>query len=573
MAKFNFKKNRNSLEEKPGKPVLPDVPDALCMKCPACGQTLFTAEVEENHSLCPACGHHFKMTARQRVDLVCDEGSFTAFDGGVKSGDPLSFPGYAAKLKDYAARDIEEVLCGRGNIEGQPCCVFAMNPEFMMGSMGSATGEKITRLFEYALRERLPVVGFTLSGGARMQEGMLSLVQMAKTSGAVKYHSDAGLLYITVLCDPTTGGVTASFAMEGDILLAEPGALVAFAGPRVIEQTLRQRLPKNFQRAEFLLEKGFLDAVIPRGKMKATLAQILRLHTGEAGLTTDPAPQEPVPEQTDAVTTEANDAPEAAPKTADAYEVVRRAREPGRPSGKALIKALCSEFIEMRGDRRFADDHAIIGGVGRMGGKPVTVIAHEKGGDINERARRNFGMAHPEGYRKALRLMKQAEKFGRPVLCLVDTSGAYCGIGAEERGQGQAIAENLMEMMTLGVPVISILLGEGGSGGALALAVADRVWMMENSVYSVISPEGCASILYKDATKAGEAANCLKITPPDLLQLGIIDDILPEWDFSLLKERLGGIFAVLGRLPADELRRQRYQRFRRMGRTAPEAEE
>ncbi len=568
MAKFNFKKNRNSLEGRPGKAPPPDVPDALCVKCPACGRTLFSAEVEENFSQCPACGNHFKMSAEKRVEMVCDEGSFTAFDAAVKSCDPLGFPGYGAKLKAYEAKGLEEVVCGRGCIDGQDCCLFAMNPEFMVGSMGSATGEKITRLFEYALREKLPVVGFTLSGGARMQEGMLSLMQMAKVSGAVKYHSDAGLLYVTVLCDPTTGGVTASFAMEGDILLAEPGALIAFAGPRVIEQTLRQRLPKSFQRAEFLLEKGFLDAVIPRHKMKATLAQILRLHA-------DDAAEMPAAE-TETVAEEAAEDPEAKtggePGQRSAYEVVQKAREPGRPSGKAMIKAVCSEFIELRGDRRFADDHAIIGGVGRMGGRPVTVIAQEKGNDIAERAKRNFGMAHPEGYRKALRLMKQAEKFGRPVLCLVDTSGAYCGIGAEERGQGQAIAENLMEMMTLGVPVITVLLGEGGSGGALALAVADRVWMMENSVYSVISPEGCASILYKDSTKAGEAADCLKMTAPDLQALGIIEDILPEWDYRLLKERLNATYTALCRLPADELRMQRYQRFRRMGRISPENE-
>ena len=242
---------------------------------------------------------------------------------------------------------------------------------------------------------------------------------------------------------------------------------------------------------------------------------------------------------------------------ANAYDILQTARAADRPSGKYYIEKLCTDFMELRGDRRFGDDPAIIGGVGSIGGQPVTVIAQEKGADLKERSHRNFGMAHPEGYRKALRLMKQAEKFRRPVLCLVDTSGAFCGIGAEERGQGQAIAENLMEMMTLQVPVISIVLGEGGSGGALALAVADQVWMMENSVYSVISPEGCSSILWRDAARVKEAAECLKITPTDLLERGVIERIVPEVPrekvVPTLKNWLGETFASLLALSPQEL--------------------
>ena len=254
---------------------------------------------------------------------------------------------------------------------------------------------------------------------------------------------------------------------------------------------------------------------------------------------------------------------------ASAYETLPKARDPKRPSGKAFIKNLCEDFIELRGDRRFGDDHAIIGGIGTLNGAPVTVIAQEKGEDLEDRARRNFGMAHPEGYRIALRLMKQAEKFRRPVLCMVDTSGAFCGIGAEERGQGQAIAENLMEMMTLRVPILTVVLGEGGSGGALALAVADQVWMLENSVYSVISPEGCSSILWKDASRVKEASEALKSTAGDLQSLGIIDKIIPEGPgdavFATLKQELAAAFAQLSSLPVDELCDNRYNRFRAIG--------
>ena len=250
-----------------------------------------------------------------------------------------------------------------------------------------------------------------------------------------------------------------------------------------------------------------------------------------------------------------------------AFDILQAARAPQRPTGKDFINRLTEDFIELHGDRSFGDDGAVIGGIGRVGGEIVTVIALEKGHDTGERVERNFGSAHPEGYRKALRLMKQAEKFGRPVLCFVDTSGAYCGIGAEERGQGHAIAQNLMEMMWLKTPVLSILIGEGGSGGALGLAVADEVWMLENAVYSVISPEGCASILWKDAARAPEAAECLRITAPDLLRLGVIERIIPEEEgmFAALAEQIAGFFSRRKLLPGEALASARYQRFRKMG--------
>lgn len=251
------------------------------------------------------------------------------------------------------------------------------------------------------------------------------------------------------------------------------------------------------------------------------------------------------------------------------YDRVKLARDSGRPTGLDYIRNIFKGFIEFHGDRRYADDPAIVGGIAYLNGNPVTVIAIEKGHTAKERTYRNFGAPHPEGYRKALRLMKQAEKFGRPIICFIDTSGAYCGIGAEERGQGQAIAENLMEMSTLCVPVISVLIGEGGSGGALALAVADRVWMLQNAVYSVISPEGCASILWKDSTKAETAAASLKLTAEDAKSLGVVERILSEKEIgkkefysrirTLLTEELSELSNDL------DLIGKRYDRFRRIG--------
>lgn len=250
-----------------------------------------------------------------------------------------------------------------------------------------------------------------------------------------------------------------------------------------------------------------------------------------------------------------------------AYEKVCAARAKGRPTAMKFIEEIFTDFIEFHGDRRFSDDKAVVGGIAKIGNESVTVIGLEKGVSVKDKVARNFGSANPEGYRKALRLMKQAEKFNRPVICFVDTSGAFCGIGAEERGQGLAIAENLMEMMTLKTPVISILIGEGGSGGALALAVADEVWMLENSVYSVISPEGCASILWKDAKKVEEASESLKLTSHDLKELGVIERIIPEDKgyaevFTLIKEALIEVLEKEKKLSVEELTEKRYARFR-----------
>jgi len=248
-----------------------------------------------------------------------------------------------------------------------------------------------------------------------------------------------------------------------------------------------------------------------------------------------------------------------------AYERVSQARAKGRATTVDYIENIIGNFMEMHGDRRFADDGSIIAGIGTLGDMSVTVIGVEKGKNVKERGLRNSGSAHPEGYRKALRQMKLAEKFCRPVICFVDTPGAFCGVGAEERGQGQAIAENLMEMMTLKTPIISIVIGEGGSGGALALAVADEVWMLENSVYSVISPEGCAAILWKDGSKANEAAECLKLTAEDLLKFEVIEKIIPEDEkiFKTIKQELIRTFEK--NKSEKELTEKRYKRFRKIG--------
>lgn len=279
-----FKKPKNELESiaKEKKSTVASFPDELCISCPSCKKALFKEDINESSGVCPSCGHYFKIGARARIELIADKKSFSEHDKKLTSTNILAFPEYDEKI-DKAKKESKEseaIITGVCSIGGYECAIFVMEPRFIMGSMGRIVGEKITRLFEYATKKELPVIGYTVSGGARMQEGILSLLQMAKVSGAVKNHSDAGNLYVTVLTNPTTGGVTASFAMLGDIIIAEPKALIGFAGPRVIEQTMRQKLPPNFQKAEYLLETGFVDAIIDRREQKEYLKKVLKIHAG-----------------------------------------------------------------------------------------------------------------------------------------------------------------------------------------------------------------------------------------------------------------------------------------------------
>lgn len=286
MALMNFLKPKNRLEEggRDAAPVQRDNGEPE-KNCPNCHKDIPLSRLWANHIVCP-CGYHFRMKARQRIQMIVDKDSFHELYAAVKAENPLDFPGYQEKVETVriASGEEEAVVCGTAAIGQQRCCLFVMEPYFMMGSMGSAVGEKITALFEFATQNRLPVVGFTVSGGARMQEGLLSLMQMAKTSAAVKRHSDVGLLYIAILTDPTTGGVTASFAMEADIILSEPGATVGFAGARVIEQTTKKTLPAGFQKSEFVLEHGFIDGIIPRSGQKQYLDELLKMHDRRAVL-------------------------------------------------------------------------------------------------------------------------------------------------------------------------------------------------------------------------------------------------------------------------------------------------
>ena len=556
-----FKKNRKSYI--PLKSERPEVPEGLLKKCNKCGAAILTEEVKSAGYICPKCQGYFRVHAYERIRMTVDEDSFEEWEKDMEFVNPLEFRGYEEKVKSLKEKTglSEAVVTGKASIEGNPAVIAVCDGRFLMASMGQVVGEKITRAVERATKEQLPVIIFACSGGARMQEGIVSLMQMAKTAAALKRHSDAGLLYVSVLTDPTTGGVTASFAMLGDVILAEPKALIGFAGPRVIEQTIGERLPKGFQRSEFLLEHGFIDRIVERKEMRTVLENILQMHHTAQ----NPVIQKPV---------QTVEKERQSVQAKDAWERVTISRKNDRPVGQDYIRILFSDFLEFHGDRCYGDDPAIIGGIARFAGIPVTVIAQVKGKSTKENVAHHFGMPSPEGYRKALRLMKQAEKFERPILLFVDTPGAFCGIEAEERGQGEAIARNLFEMSSMKVPVLSVVIGEGGSGGALALAVADEVWMLENAIYSVLSPEGFASILWKDSKRASEAAEVMKLTAADLKKLGVIEAVIAEPEVYTEETMQSVVFVLQKKITEfldthcnfspEELAVQRYERFRKM---------
>lgn len=595
MLRDMFKKTYTLIDTKyKGQTQEPNVPEGLLRKCRKCGQPVYRDEVMGNYYICPKCKAYFRVHAYRRIEITADKGSFEEWNQYMEFNNPLNFPGYEEKVKEarQKTRLNEAIVTGKCKIDGQETALGICDARFLMSSMGHVVGEKITRMVERATEEKLPVIIFACSGGARMQEGCVSLMQMAKTSAALKRHHEEGLLFITVLTDPTTGGVTASFAMLGDVILAEPGALIGFAGPRVIQQTIGQKLPEGFQRSEFLLEHGFVDKIVPRQEMKETLGKILKMHcraekkADKNAENIDTKTANPIEEI--AVAAEENEeaaksktslvwenmdmmaGKDSSQKTA--WEHVQLSRKSDRPVAADYIEAIFDDFIEFHGDRYFGDDGAVIGGIALFHGKPVTVIGQQKGKTTKENISRNFGMPSPEGYRKALRLMKQAETFHRPIICFVDTPGAFCGIQAEERGQGEAIARNLFELSDLKVPILSIVIGEGGSGGALAMAVANEVWMLENAIYSVLSPEGFASILWKDSKRADEAAGVMKITSKDLLKLHIIEQVIPETmpvsgeNLEEIAQDMEGRINIFlekyEKMPPRELQEQRYQRFR-----------
>jgi acetyl-CoA carboxylase carboxyl transferase subunit beta len=533
--------------------------------CAGCRTPLYGPRLDRNLGVCPECGHHHRLTAHERIAQLLDPGSVTALDVGVRDADPLRFDAYGAKVERARAATglAEAVVCVRGSIGGVAVVAAVMDFRFLGGSLGSAVGELVTRAAETALAERSPLLLVPASGGARMQEGAIALMQMAKTSQALSQLDEAGILTVALITDPTYGGVAASYASLCDVTIAEPGARLGFAGPRVIEQTIGRRLPADFQTAEFLLSHGLVDAVRPRAALRATLIRLVAIGSRREG------PPQPLPAQ-DVVVRDPDRLEER-----DAWDTVRLARDVGRPTTADYLERIFTDVERLHGDRISGECPAVIGALARLDGIPVVVIGHQKGHTAKELAGSRYGMPTPSGYRKAARLMRLAAKLGLPVVTLVDTPGAYPGPEAEEQGQAVAIAENLRLMAGLPVPVVAVVTGEGGSGGALALALANRVLVLANGVYSVISPEGCAAILWDDPARAAQAARSLRLRPADLLRLGVVDGVVPEpaggaaTDHAeaarLLRAALVTELRALLPLNAPRLIVGRHARFRRFG--------
>lgn len=540
------------------------------LRCSVCKSEYTEAILRKKKYICATCGHHFRIPAIQRINMVVDKGSFTEWFNDIETQNILNDVDYPKKLSTAQNHTglKEAVIVGMANVLGEQVALIVCDSFFIMGSMGHVVGEKITRMVEMATELELPVFIFCCSGGARMQEGIISLMQMEKTAAAIGRHSEAGLFTCTILTDPTTGGVTASFAMLGDVIMAEPGATIGFAGKRVIKQTIGEELPDGFQTAEFLVEHGMVDGIVQRKRIRQMI-QFLSIANKKRDGYADF--QIGMKKQLLSFVKEYMYGQIKSNKTA--WERVRDNRGQKRPATVSYIKNIFDVFVELKGDRYYRDDEAVIGGIAFLDGQPITVITEYRGADVNECLRRNFGMPMPEGYRKALRLMRQAEKFNRPIVTFVNTPGAYCGVGAEERGQGGAIAQNLMEMSSLKVPILVIIVGEGGSGGALATAIGDEVWMFENATYSVLSPEGYASILWNDSTRAAEAAEQMHITAQELKTLNIIDKIVPEFGGAskdnvamisgYLKEEITWFLKKMSSKDKMIMLEDRYQRFRK----------
>jgi acetyl-CoA carboxylase carboxyl transferase subunit beta len=591
-------------------------PPDLWTKCPTCSTMLFNKQLEKNLRVCTNCGHHFRLSAEARIGHLLDPGSWRERDAGLQSVDALGFVDQKPYPDRLAAAQLatgmrDAAVWGIGSIGGHEVAICIMDFGFMGGSMGAVVGEKVARAAEHALAARVPLVVVSASGGARMQEGTLALMQLAKTLAALERLRAGGVPFVSVLSDPTTGGVFASFAAVGDVNIAEPDALIGFAGARVTAGTIAAELPPGFQRAEFLLSHGFVDRVVVRSELHDELASLLRL-LPPRGAFEEPEPEEEIPafrpfsflttiadrvgelangdDPTNEVP-EPNAQPVTVPAVApdgavaiappdasardDVWARVQLARSLRRPRTLEFVDAMADEFFELHGDRLFGDDAAVVAGLARIGGRRVVVVGQQKGADTDENIRRNFGMPHPEGYRKAMRVMELAERVGLPIVTFVDVPGAHPGPESEERGIAEAIARSIGLMSRLRTPIVTIITGEGGSGGALAIAVGDVVIALENAVYSVISPEGCASILWRTPDEAATAAAAMRMSAADQHALGVVDIVVPEpgegahAEPEATADRLRSIILdrldALAELPMDELIEQRYRRYRALG--------
>lgn len=527
--------------------------------CIDCGASLTGSELYERYRVCPRCSFHYTISADERIALLVDSGSFRETQRALISIDPLSFSGQTA----YRRRFFEEqrrtgltdaIVTGTATIRGRRLVLAVIDFRFLGGSIGCVVGEKLTQALEAGARKKLPVVVVVASGGTRMQEGLLSLAQVAKTAAAAERLGAAHVPLISILTNPTIGAAYAGFASLGDIILAEPGAIVGYATTRALEQSEGGHLPSGAHTAESHVAHGLIDQIVDRMHQRDFLAALLELLASRYRLTATGAPAAP-----------------PAVQAAPAWNTVQLARHAQRPSALEYIGRMTTTFIELHGDRVLGDDPSVVCGLGQLGGETVMLLGQER-----HHGEAHSGMIGPEGFRKARRAMLLAAKLRLPLISLIDTSGAAVDLRAEERGLGSAMAHCMATAAGLPAPTIAAVIGEGGSEAAMAFGIANRLLMLENAIFTPVSPESAASILYRDEKRAEAAASALRLTATDCARLEIVDAVVPEpvggahQDHEAAARQLkSALLRELTQIQSEsprDLMKARYRKLRGMGR-------
>ena len=513
----------------------------ICKKC--------SGELDE-FFVCKSCGNNSYITAKQRILHISDKNTFKELKlDKVDISKKCNYEDKIIKAQESTNLD-EAIIIGTCNIDGRKVVLGVMDSKFMMGTLSVSVGENITKAFEYATDEKLPVILFCASGGARIQEGLYSLVQMAKINAAIKKHSDKGLLYISCLTNPTMGGVTASFGLFGDINIAEKNSQIGFAGKSIIENIYNEKLDSDFQTEEYNEKNGMIDIIADRKEIRNILVDLLKMINNNEKLLKVSREEEQISDINN-----------------DLLEILKNVRDIDRFKGKDYLISIFDKYIELKGDRISCNDSSILSGIGNIDNKSFIFNIQNKGRTLKENEDTNYGLTRPEGYRKALRISKLAEKFNIPIINIIDSAGADPSIYSEENGQAKAIADCLYTFSDLKTIIISIVVGEGSSGGALALSVCDSIGMLKHSIYTVISPEAYLKIMHKEEKVSNELLKSMRFTAQDLYEDKIIDEVIDEnedLDFNVknIKDFILDKYDDLRKKDLQELTHNRYERIR-----------
>ena len=531
-------------------------------RCLFCEEPISDSPSYLTYRVCPFCRFHYTVTARQRVELLADKGTFKESYKYVSSMDPLSFS-RRSRYRKFLAQDqsqtglTEAAVTGRCRIGDVETMLTVLDFGFMGGTMGSVVGEKVSMAFENAARRGIPAVAVVSGGGTRIQEGVLSLMQMAKTVTAANRLRDEEVPFIVVLANPSTGQAYASFANLADVILAEPGSLIGLSPLRTLREVSKMPLPLDAHTAEAHVGHGLLDNVVDREILQSRIASLLQILTAQKHGSSN---------HNNLLKTEPLESSEVEP-----WEAVTAARNSERPQASVYFRSMLDPFIELRGDRLNSDDRSIIAGLGFMDGQPVAVIGQQRRPLVEGERYHVF----PDGLRKAQRIIDLASRFKLPLVTLIDTQGADPGLEAEEQGIGNAIAKTLSSMLTVPTPMVSVVIGEGGSEGALALSMSDRILIQQYAIYSPISVNHTLGAAHHDHMLDREAAEALMLTAHDCLELGIADQVVPEPEggahvdpreaAAILQTAILTNIVQLSKMSQGKLLKKRYQKFRRMG--------